>query len=266
MPCLSRLSGAALSLCVAAVCLGGLSAAPIAQPRLDVPYVPTPQEVVDRMLALGKIRAGEFHMDLGSGDGRIAVTAAAKFGARAFGVDLNPVRVNEARENAKKANVGHLATFEVRNLYQTDISKADIVTMYLLPSVNLDLRPRVLSEMSPGTRIVSHAFDMGDWEPDVKESVSGRSVYLWTVPARVQGKWSIDGSHKFTVELQQTYQKLAGSAEIGGKSQLLRDASLEGAEIGFTVEIEGLPYRFHGTVNGDRIDGRRNEWRGSRAK
>ena len=118
MQVLSRLSGAALTLFGAAALLSGLSAAPIAQPRLDVPYVPTPQEVVDRMLALGKVRAGEYHMDLGSGDGRIAVTAAAKFGARSFGVDLNPVRVNEARENAKKANVSHLATFEVRNLYR----------------------------------------------------------------------------------------------------------------------------------------------------
>jgi hypothetical protein len=266
MPALSRLAGAALTLSIAVALLSGLSAAPIAQPRLDVPYVPTPQEVVDRMLALGKIRAGEFHMDLGSGDGRIAVTAAAKFGARALGVDLNPVRVNEARENAKKANVSHLATFEVRNLYETDISKADIITMYLLPSVNLDLRPRVLNDMWPGTRIVSHAFDMGDWDPDVKESVTGRSVYLWTVPARVQGRWNIDGAHKFTVELQQTYQKIAGSAEIGGKSVLIRDASLNGAEIGFSVDIEGLPYRFHGTVNGERIDGRRNEWRGTKTK
>jgi hypothetical protein len=266
MQVLSRLSGAALTLLGAAALLGGLSAAPIAQPRLDVPYVPTPQEVVDRMLALGKVRAGEFHMDLGSGDGRIAVTSAAKYGARSFGADLNPVRVNEARENAKKANVSHLATFEVRNLYQTDISKADIVTMYLLPSVNLDLRPRVLSDMWPGTRIVSHAFDMGDWQPDVKESVSGRTIYLWTVPARVDGRWSIEGSHTFNVTIKQTYQKITGTADIGGKEQPLRDASLNGAEVGFAVEIEGLPYRFHGIVNGDRIDGRRNEWRASKAK
>jgi hypothetical protein len=266
MQVLSRLPGVALTLFVAVVLSGSLTAAAIAQPRLDVPYVPTPQDVVDRMLALGKVRAGEYHMDLGSGDGRIAVTSAAKHGARSFGADLNPVRVNEARENAKKANVSDRAIFEVRNLYQTDISKADIVTMYLLPSVNLDLRPRVLSDMWPGTRIVSHAFDMGDWEPDVKESVNGRTIYLWTVPARVQGRWSVEGSHTFTVQIEQTYQKITGSAEIGGKSILIRDASLHGGEIGFAVDIDGLPYRFHGTVNGDRIDGRRNEWRATRSK
>ena len=132
-------------------------------PRLDVPYVPTPQEVVDRMLQLGKIRAGEFHMDLGSGDGRIAVTSASKHGARSFGVDLNPVRIEEARANAKKANVSDRATFELKNLFETDIGRADLVTMYLLPSVNIELRPKVLRDMWPGTRIVSHAFDMGDW-------------------------------------------------------------------------------------------------------
>jgi hypothetical protein len=266
MQVLSRVAGAVITPAVAVVLLGSLAAAPIAQPRLDVPYVPTPQEVVDRMLALGKVRAGEFHMDLGSGDGRIAVTSASKFGARSFGADLNPVRVNEARENAKKANVSHLATFEVRNLYQTDISKADLLTMYLLPSVNLDLRPRVLNDMWPGSRVVSHAFDMGDWDPDVKEVVNGRTIFLWVVPARVDGRWSIEGSHKFNVAIKQTYQKIEGTADIGGKQVPLREASLVGGEIDFLVDIEGLPYRFHGTVNGDRIDGRRNDWRATRAK
>jgi hypothetical protein len=236
-----------------------------AQLSLDVPYVPTPQEVVNRMLDLGKVRAGEYHMDLGSGDGRIAVTAAQKYGARAYGVDLNPVRVKEAQENAKKAGVSDRATFEVKNLFDTDISKADILTMYLLPRVNIDLRPRVLKEMWPGTRIVSHAFDMGDWEPDQKDSVTGRQVYLWIIPATVGGRWRIEGGkHKFTVTIEQRYQKITGTAEIDGKKVPLRDATLNGAEIGFAVEIRGLPYRFHGVVTGDRIDGRRNEWRGSK--
>jgi SAM-dependent methyltransferase len=234
-----------------------------AQLQLDVPYVPTPQEVVNRMLDLGKVRAGEYHMDLGSGDGRIAVTAAQKYGARAYGVDLNPVRVKEALENAKKAGVSDRATFEVKNLFDTDISKADIVTMYLLPRVNIELRPRVLKEMWPGTRIVSHAFDMGDWEPDQKDSVTGRQVYLWVVPASVGGRWHIEGGgRKFTVNIEQRYQKISGTAEIDGQKMPLRDAMLNGAEIGFAVDIKGLPYRFHGRVNGDRLEGRRNEWRG----
>ena len=236
------------------------------QPRLDVPYVPTPQEVVDRMLQLGKIRTGEYHIDLGSGDGRIAVTSAAKHGARSLGVDLNPVRIEEARANAKKANVSDRAIFEQKNLFETDIGKADVVTMYLLPSVNIELRPKVLRDMWPGTRIVSHAFDMGDWTPDHRESVIGRTVYLWVVPARVEGRWTIEGSHQFTVTIQQKYQEIVGTAEIGGKSVPLRDASLSGAEIGFAVDINGMPHRFQGIVSGDRIDGRRNEWRAARAK
>ena len=249
---------------IAAVVLG--ASAVIAQPRLDVPYVPTPQEVVDRMLQLGKIRAGEFHIDLGSGDGRIAVTSAAKHGARSLGVDLNPVRIEEARANAKKAGVSDRAIFELKNLFETPIASADVVTMYLLPSVNLQLRPKVLSDMWPGTRIVSHAFDMGDWQPDHKESVIGRTVYLWIVPGRVEGRWSIEGSHSFTVTIQQKYQEITGTADIGGKPVPLRDASLNGAEIGFAVDINGQPYRFQGIVTGDRIDGRRNEWRATRAK
>ena len=171
------------------------------------------------MLQLGKVRAGEYHIDLGSGDGRIAVTSAAKHGARSFGVDLNPVRIEEARANAKKAGVSDRATFELKNLFETDIGKADVVTMYLLPSVNIELRPKVLRDMWPGTRIVSHAFDMGDWQPDHRESVIGRTVYLWIVPARVEGRWTIEGSHKFTVTIQQKYQEITGTADIGGKNR-----------------------------------------------
>ena len=263
---LSRFSIASFAPPAAVLLVGAAMAAAQAQPRLDVPYVPTPQEVVARMLQLGKIRAGEYHIDLGSGDGRIAVTAAAKHGARSLGVDLNPVRIEEARANAKKAGVSDRAIFELKNLFETDISKADILTMYLLPSVNIELRPKVLRDMWPGTRIVSHAFDMGDWQPDHRESVIGRTVYLWVVPARVEGRWTIEGSHKFTVTIQQKYQQISGTADIGGTSVPLRDASLSGAEIGFAVDINGMPYRFQGIVSGDRIDGRRNEWRAARAK
>jgi hypothetical protein len=237
-----------------------------AQPRLDVPYVPTPQEVVDRMLQVGRVRTGEFHIDLGSGDGRIAVTSAAKHGARSLGVDLNPVRLEEARANAKKAGVSDRARFEQRNLFETDLARADNLTMYLLPSVNLQLRPKILSDMWPGTRIVSHAFDMGDWQPDHKESVIGRTVYLWVVPGRVEGRWNVEGSHTFTVNIQQKYQQISGTADIGGRQIPLRDAALNGAEIGFALDIDGLPYRFQGIVSGDRIHGRRNEWRAARAK
>jgi hypothetical protein len=263
MEVLPRVVRASLAPLAALSVMGAVMAT--AQVRLDVPYVPTPQDVVDRMLDMARIRAGEFHMDLGSGDGRIAVTAAQKFGARAYGVDINPVRIQEARENAKKAGVSDRAIFEQKNLFETDISKADVLTMYLLPQVNLDLRPKILDTMWPGTRVVSHAFDMGDWQPDQKDSVTYRQVYLWIVPAKVNGRWRIEGgAGTFTVSIEQTYQKISGTAEIDGKKMPLRDPTLSGAEVGFAVEIKGLPYRFQGLVNGDRIDGRRNEWRGSR--
>lgn len=153
-------------------------------PRLDVPFVPTPQEVVDKMLELAGINKGDFLIDLGSGDGRIPVTAAQRFGVRALGVDINPQRIKEANDRARGANVTSLVEFRQQDLFETDLSQCDVLTMYLLPSVNLKLRPKILSTMKPGARVVSHAFDMGDWTPEQKVSVDGRSVMLWTVPKR----------------------------------------------------------------------------------
>jgi precorrin-6B methylase 2 len=153
-------------------------------PRLDVPFVPTPQPVVDKMLELANVQKGDFLIDLGSGDGRIPVTAAERFGIKALGVDLNPQRIKEAKERAEKAGVTNLVEFRQEDLFTTDLSKADVLTMYLLPSVNLKLRPKILKEMKPGARVVSHAFDMGDWAPEQKVQVDGRTVMLWTVPKR----------------------------------------------------------------------------------
>lgn len=153
-------------------------------PRLDVPFVPTPQPVVDKMLELANVQKGDFLIDLGSGDGRIPVTAAQRFGVKALGVDLNPQRIKEANERAKKAGVTDLVEFRQEDLFTTDLSKADVLTMYLLPSVNLKLRPKILKEMKPGARVVSHAFDMGDWKPEQKVQVDGRTVMMWTVPKR----------------------------------------------------------------------------------
>ena len=176
------------------------------------------------------------------------------------------MRIEEARANAKKANVSDRATFELKNLFETDIGKADIVTMYLLPSVNLDLRPKVLSDMWPGTRIVSHAFDMGDWTPDHRESVIGRTVYLWIVPARVEGRWTIEGSHQFTVTSSRNTRRSAApprSAASRSRCGTPRSTAPRSASPSTSTECR---YRFQGIVNGDRIDGRRNEWRAARAK
>ncbi|GJD18164.1 hypothetical protein RIVM261_031200 [Rivularia sp. IAM M-261] len=156
-----------------------------AQRRPDVPYVPTPQPVVDAMLQLAQVNSNDVIYDLGSGDGRIPITAAQRYGARGVGIDINPERVQEANANLQKSGVGNRIEFRQQDLFQTDLSNASVVTLYLLPDVNLKLRPKLLQELRPGTRIVSHAFDMGDWKPQQVQQVNGSTIYLWVVPENV---------------------------------------------------------------------------------
>lgn len=160
------------------------AAAPAASRSPDVVYVPTPQPVVDAMLEMAKVRKGDILYDLGSGDGRIPVTAARQYGVRAVGIDIDPERIAEANANAKKAGVTGLVSFRNADLFTSDFSEATVVTLYLLDSLNEKLRPKLLRELKPGTRIVSHAFRMGDWEPQRTAEVGGRMIYFWTVPAR----------------------------------------------------------------------------------
>jgi predicted O-methyltransferase YrrM len=159
------------------------------QRQPDVPYVPTPEVVVEQMLALAKVTKNDVLYDLGSGDGRIVITAAQKFGTRGVGVDINPERIREAKENARKAGVTDLVQFRQQDLFETDISKATVVTLYLLPDINLKLRPRLFKELKPGTRIVSHDFDMGEWKPERVVQVQGparqHTLYYWVVPKNV---------------------------------------------------------------------------------
>jgi ubiquinone/menaquinone biosynthesis C-methylase UbiE len=150
----------------------------------DVPFVPTPEKVVDRMLEMAKVGPNDVVYDLGSGDGRIVIAAAKKHGARGVGIDIDPDRIKEARANARKAGVSDRVDFREGDLFKTDLSEATVVTLYLLSSVNLQLRPKLLSELKPGTRIVSHAFDMGDWTPVKTEKVGSSTVYYWVVPER----------------------------------------------------------------------------------
>jgi len=168
----------------AAIVLAAPAAAREQQP--DVIFVPTPYEVVDEMLRLAKVKKGDVLYDLGSGDGRIPVTAAKKFGIRAVGIDIDPQRIKEATENAKKNGVSKLVTFKQEDLFKTEFKDATVVTLYLLPDLNVKLRPRLLSELKPGTRIVSHQFDMGTWQPERKVELNGRVVYMWTVPPRTK--------------------------------------------------------------------------------
>jgi precorrin-6B methylase 2 len=157
---------------------------PTATRTPDVPYVPTGEEVVDAMLKLAKVTKNDVVYDLGCGDGRIVITAAKKYGATGTGIDINPQRIKEAQQNAAAAQVTDKVTFQQGDLFETDFSEATVVTLYLLPSVNLKLRPILLKQLKPGTRIVSHAFDMGDWKPEQKIEVSGSTIYFWTVPEK----------------------------------------------------------------------------------
>ncbi len=257
--------------CVAA--LAALFAAPAwaAEPR--VPYVPTPQEVVERMLEIAKVGPHDYLIDLGSGDGRIVVTAARKYGTRGFGVDLNPERIRESSENARRAGVTDKVAFYQRDLFETSLAEATVITMYLLPQVNIELRPKLL-ELRPGTRLVSHDFDMGDWKPDnyikmdAQDKYGGAGgsseVYFWIVPARVAGvwRWELPVSGKplaYELTLEQKYQVITGSASVGGRAARLQDARLRGDEMRlvFTAEVNGSPvkHEFTGKVAGEAATG-----------
>lgn len=157
----------------------------------DVPYVPTPPDVVERMLKLGNAKAGDIHYDLGCGDGRIVIMAVQKFGAaRGTGYDIDPERIKEANENAEQAGVTGKVKFILGNLFEADFRDATLVTLYLLPEVNMRLRPKLLKDLKAGSRIVSHQFDMGDWEPDKQIQIEWRTVYMWTVTEEAKAKFA----------------------------------------------------------------------------
>jgi SAM-dependent methyltransferase len=154
----------------------------------DVVYVPTRQPVVDAMLKLADVKGSDIVYDLGCGDGRIVITAAKEYGAKGKGIDIDPKRIKEAKENATEANVNDKVEFVLANLFESDVSEASVVILYLLNSLNLKLRPILLEQLKPGTRIVSHSFHMGDWEPEKKEVVDGATIYLWTVPEKAASR------------------------------------------------------------------------------
>lgn len=241
--------------------VGILAVAYVQGQHLDVVYVPTPHATVNRMMAVAEVGPGDFVIDLGSGDGRIAI-AAGRLGARALGVDLDPARVRDAELNAERAGVGDRVVFRQQNLFETDISQATVLTMYLLPSINLRLRPKILG-LRPGTRVVSHDFRMGDWKPDLSEVTNWR-VHFWVVPAQVAGRWQVQsGDHRFSLALEQTFQEISGTAGEGGRATALRHPRLRGNAIAFTVDLGGRAMEFHGTVDGDRMYGA--DWSATRS-
>jgi len=231
---------------------------------LDVPYVPTSDETVDRMLRMGNVGPNDYLIDLGSGDGRIVITAAKQFGATGFGVELNADRWKTSLRNAQREGVADRVDFYQRDLFDTDISKATVLTMYLLPRVNLRLRPRILTELRPGTRVVSHDFDMAEWQPDARADRGWTRIYLWIVPAKVEGHWAWkqavgNAVPEFTMELRQQFQMINGPVRIANEPFWLTDAKLRGEEISFTVigDAAGLRIRheYSGQVSGDSIKG-----------
>ncbi len=221
----------------------------VGQAGKDVVWVPTPQPLVDKMLSMAKVGASDVHYDLGSGDGR-TVISAAKLGARSFGIEYNPDMVELSKRNAATAKVSpDRATFVQADLFETDFSKANVVTLFLLPSINMKLRPKIL-DMAPGTRIVANTFTMEDWQADQTETVSGDCVswctaLLWIVPAKVDGTWQVGND---PLVLKQSFQMLEGT--LGGKP--ITDAKMTGSDIAFTV---GGGARYTGRVDGTSMKG-----------
>jgi len=231
----------------------------VGQAGKDVIWVPTPDEVVDRMLRMAQVTASDLVYDLGAGDGKIAI-AAAKLGARAVGIEYNPEMAKHAQGNAVAAGVAAKARIVQGDIFATDFSHATVVTMYLLPALNMKLRPTLLA-MKPGTRIVSHSFTMEDWEADEISSMNGRRAYFWLVPANVQGGWAIEtGADRHELVFEQRFQKIEGTIGLGHTQGGLRDARLSGSSISFAwVDNKGVLRNYAGRVNGSRMEG---NWKG----
>lgn len=232
------------------------------QPRLgqegkDVIWMPTGGELVTLMLKTAKVTPNDLVYDLGAGDGKIAIAAAKEFGARSIGIEFNPDMAAFAQRNAVRAGVGDRVKIINGDIFKEDFSKATVVTLYLLPDLNLKLRP-ILLKMKPGTRVVSHAFTMGDWEAD-QEIEAGQRGYFWIVPANVAGDWVIDGietQNKVVLNLVQRYQRIGGSLTVGGKTQPILNPSLEGDKLSFGyIDRNNNLHNVKLTVNGYQLKG-----------
>jgi precorrin-6B methylase 2 len=234
----------------------------VGQSGKDVVWVPTSQTLVDRMLNLGKLTAKDFHMDLGSGDGRTVITAA-KRGATSLGIEYNPDMVALSQRNAAKEGVSARAKFMKADLFETDFSKANLITLFLLPDINLKLRPKIL-DLKPGTRIVSNSFTMGEWQHDRSVQATEKegcqsycTAYLWIVPAKVDGTWKLaDGE----LTLKQEFQMLTGTLTSGG-----RQTAVKGRMNGAAISFKAGAAQYNGRVNGDTIKGTTKSGSGSGA-
>lgn len=272
---MSRFDARAVAALVRAVVAGTLAAAGVATAsEPHVPYVPTAPNVVEAMLSIANVGPQDYVVDLGSGDGRIVIAAASRHGARGLGVELDENLVERARERSIEAGVGDRVEFRAANLFITDISRATVLTLYLFPSVNIQLRPRLFSELKPGTRVVSHDFDMELWQPDAQVTVPvpdkpygapESRVYFWVIPANAAGTWagrvaSEGGIVEFRAKLSQTFQMLSGQAQLGAAAGEIRGGSLRGEMLRFALEAEvagrSVRHEFEGRVEGEVVAGK----------
>jgi SAM-dependent methyltransferase len=248
------------------------------EPMPEVPYVPTPQEVVVEMLKMAGVNRNDIVYDLGCGDGRIVITAAKVFGARGVGVDNDPNLIQQSNENARKAGVTDRVKFIEQDLFKTDIREATVVTLYLLPELNLQLRPKLFRDLKPGSRIVAHEFDMGDWKPDNMAKVpkvklyyhptipyeKDTRFYYWVIPGKAEGVWrwtlsTPSGDRDYTLRLAQKFQEISGTVLVKGEEVPIAAARLVGDQLRFTLiedtDKEKVVMQFNGRIHGDDIAG-----------
>ena len=238
----------------------GNAAAAIPATEVPTPYLPSTQVAVEEMLRLADVQPSDLVVDLGSGDGRIPITAAAAFGARGYGVDIDPKLVAEANENARNAGVGDRVRFEQRDVFETDLSEATVVTLYLLTGLVNRLKPKLLKDLRPGTRIVAHDYGFADWTPDRSVNIS-KKYHLYIVPAAVGGAWRLhaeaaEGEVVYDVDISQDHQKIRGGAREGGSGFLpLFEAHLHGDRIRFVLVDNGRAHHYEGRVHGSFMEG-----------
>ena len=233
-------------------------------PDVDVPYEPTPPEVVERVLELAGTGPRDVVYDLGSGDGRFVISAVRDFDARrAVGIEIQPHLVERARANARAAGVSDRVRFIRGDLFEADFSAATVVTLYLWPQVNMDLRPLLLEQLAPGTRVVSYSHDMDEWRPDATVS-AGQPIYLWIIPADLEGDWTLRvAGERYPLQIDQHLQRISGTLAEAE----LEETAVRGAQVRFTAAVDGRELRFAGRARGPariegqvRVDGRRHDW------
>jgi SAM-dependent methyltransferase len=266
-PCVKR-----ATLLLAGAVLAAAAAAQQKEPeRTGGPYVPTPQVVVDEMLRMARVGPSDYVVDLGSGDGVIVLTAATQYRARGFGVDIDPELVKLSNAEAKRRGVADRASFQVQDVFKADLSRATVVTLYLLPSMMASLQSKIFNELKPGTRVVSHDYHFGDeWQADEhmtfevpeKEKVHGvpsATLYLWRVPAKIAGRWQLrfeaPGSGQYELAVEQKFQTFRGTALAGGRSEKLEVTELRGEAIRFAFSARPGRHVFNGRVTGDTMQG-----------